>query len=174
MVLHPDSFLEQLALAGSDSFLVHWEHNANLHRTIGRIKSLGKRAGVAINPASPASFLEETLPLVDEVLVMTVDPGFGHQPFLPTTLPKIRRVRRMIDESRLACELGVDGGIDETTAPAAVAAGADVLVAGTAVFATCHGVLPAVERLRAAVSRPRSTSGRRATPEGRPPSTIRR
>jgi ribulose-phosphate 3-epimerase len=134
MISDPDFFLDEFVEAGSDSFLVHWEGNANLHRTIQRIKALGKRAGVVINPATPAAVLEEILWDVDQVLVMTVNPGFGHQQFIPTTLPKIRRVRRMIDESERACDLEVDGGIDATTAPLVVDAGANVLVAGTAVF----------------------------------------
>src|SRR2546428_5858908 len=87
MVLNPDFFLEEFIEAGSDSFLVHWEGNNNLHRTVQRIKTLGKRAGVAINPATPAVVLEEILPETDQVLVMTVNPGFGHQPFLHMTLP---------------------------------------------------------------------------------------
>src|SRR5215467_14911476 len=122
MISNPDSFLDEFAEAGSDSFLVHWEGNHNLHRTVQRIKGLGKRAGVAINPATPASVLEEILPDLDQVLVMTVNPGFGHQHFLRSTLPKIRRVAEMIDQFNPNCELGVDGGIDEVTAPTAVAA----------------------------------------------------
>src|SRR6266436_4330555 len=89
MISDPDFFLDEFVEAGADSFLVHWEGNANLHRTVQRIKSLGKRAGVAINPATPASVLEEVLPRVDQVLVMTVNPGFGGQHFLHTTLPKV-------------------------------------------------------------------------------------
>jgi ribulose-phosphate 3-epimerase len=98
MISDPDPFLEEFVEAGSDSFLVHWEGNANVHRTVQRIKALGKRAGVAINPATPAAVLEEILPDVDQVLVMTVNPGFGHQHFLSTALPKIRRVRQMIEQ----------------------------------------------------------------------------
>src|SRR5437762_9811282 len=98
MVSDPDLFLDEFVEAGSDSFLVHWEGNGNLHRTVQRIKALGKRAGVASNPATPAVVLEEMLPEADQVLVMTVNPGFGNQPFLHTTLPKIRRVARMIDQ----------------------------------------------------------------------------
>src|SRR5499425_338507 len=125
MITDPDFFLDEFVEAGSDSFLVHWEGDNNLHRTVQRIKSLGKRAGVAINPATPASVLEEMIPDTDQVLVMTVNPGFGSQPFIHTTLPKIRRVARMIDELKPGCELEVDGGIDETTAPLAIAAGAN-------------------------------------------------
>src|SRR6201987_1210952 len=136
MITAPDSFLEEFAEAGSTAFLVHWEGNNNLHRTVQRIKDLGKRAGVVINPAIPASVLEEILPDVDQVLVMTVNPGFGHQHFLQSTLPKIRRVAQIIERIRPECDLEVDGGIDEATAPLAVAAGANVLVAGSSIFAT--------------------------------------
>ncbi len=116
MISNPDFFLNEFIAAGSDFFLVHWEDNNNLHRTVERIRALGKRAGVVINPATPAAVLEEILPDVDEVLVMTVDPGFGHQQFLPSTLPKIRRVCQMIESVKPECELGVDGGIDAATA----------------------------------------------------------
>ena len=115
-----------------------------------RIRALGKRAGVVINPATPAAVLEEILPDVDQVLVMTVNPGFGHQRFLPSTLSKIRRVSQMIEQMNPECELEVDGGIDEATAPMAVAAGANVLVAGTSVFGTGKDVLAAMESLREA------------------------
>ena len=98
---------------------MHWEGNANLHRTIQRIKAAGKRAGVVINPATPAAMLEEILPDADQVLVMTVNPGFGHQHFLCSTLAKIRRVRQMIEQINPACDLEVDGGIDPDTAPLA-------------------------------------------------------
>jgi len=151
MISDPDSFLEEFVEAGSDSFLVHWEGNANLHRTVQRIKALGKRAGVVINPATPAAALEEILQDVDQVLVMTVNPGFGHQHFLPTTLPKIRRVRDMIERINPGSDLEVDGGIDAETAPLAVAAGANVLVAGTAVFGANEGVAAAMNRLRASI-----------------------
>src|SRR6266436_2642944 len=98
MISDPDFFLDEFVEAGSDSFLVHWEGNANLHRTVQRIKALGKRAGVAINPATPDSVLEEILGDVEQVLVMTVNPGFGHQHFIHTTLPKIGRVRLMVEK----------------------------------------------------------------------------
>jgi ribulose-phosphate 3-epimerase len=152
MISSPDFFLDEFAEAGSDSFLVHWEGNNNLHRTVQRIKALGKRAGVAINPATPASVLEEILIDLDQVLVMTVNPGFGHQHFLESTLPKIRRVAQMIERIKPECDLEVDGGIDEATAPMAVAAGANVLVAGTSVFGADKEVSAAMESLRDAVS----------------------
>jgi ribulose-phosphate 3-epimerase len=152
MITDPDFFLDEFAQAGGDSFLVHWEGNNNLHRTVQRIRALGKRAGVVINPATPAAVLEEILPDVDQVLVMTVDPGFGHQHFLQSTLPKIRRVSQMIARMKPDCELGVDGGIDETTAPLVVAAGANVLVAGSSIFGANEGVGAAMETLRAAIT----------------------
>src|ERR1700757_438468 len=152
MISDPDFFLDEFTEAGSSSFLVHWEGNNDLHRTVQRVKALGKRVGVVINPATPAAVLEEILQDVDQVLVMTVNPGFGHQPFIHTTLPKIRRVRRMIDEIRPGCDLEVDGGIDPTTAPLVVDAGATVLVAGSAIFSEGEGVIAAMKRLRAAAN----------------------
>src|SRR5436309_7688105 len=152
MISDPDFFLHEFTEAGSDSFLVHWEGNNNLHRTVQRIKALGKRVGVVINPATSAAVLEEILQDVDQVIVMTVNPGFGHQRFIHTTLPKIRRVRQMIDEIKRDCDLEVDGGIDVTTAPLVVDAGANVLVAGSAIFGEGEGVIAAMNRLRAAVN----------------------
>jgi ribulose-phosphate 3-epimerase len=108
-------------------------------------------AGVAINPATPASVLEEILQDVEQVLIMTVNPGFRHQHFVPTTLAKIRRVRQMIEQVKQGCDVEVDGGLDAKTAPLAVAAGANVLVAGTAIFGESEGVAAAMERLRAAI-----------------------
>jgi ribulose-phosphate 3-epimerase len=152
MISDPDSFLDEFAEAGSDAFLVHWEGNNNLHRTVQHIRALGKRAAVAINPATPAAMLEEILPDLDQVLIMTVNPGFGHQHFLQSTLSKIRRVSQMIEHIKPDCDLEVDGGIDEATAPLVVAAGANVLVAGTSIFATNEGVGAAMETLRAAIT----------------------
>src|ERR1700720_4329017 len=148
MISDPDFFLDEFTEAGSDSFLVHWEGNNNLHRTVQRVKALGKRVGVVINPATPAAVLEEILQDVDQVLVMTVNPGFGHQLFLHTTLPKIQRVRQMIDQIKPGCDLEVDGGIDATTARLAVAAGANVR---SAIFGGSEAVPAAMTRLRAAV-----------------------
>jgi ribulose-phosphate 3-epimerase len=152
MISDPDFFLDEFVEAGSDSFLVHWEGNNNLHRTVQRIKGLGKRVGVAINPATRADVLEEILPDTDQVLVMTVNPGFGHQPFIKTTLPKIRRVSQMIEQLNPECELEVDGGIDELSAPLTVAAGANVLVAGSAIFSPGADVCAAMQRLRSAIT----------------------
>src|SRR5215470_12056314 len=151
MVTDPDFFLDEFVEAGADSFLVHWEGNANLHRTVQRIKALGKPAGVAINPATPAAVLEEILQDIDQALIMTVNPGFGHQHFVPTTVPKIRRIRQMIEQVKSGCDVEVDGGVDAKTAPLAVAAGANVLVAGTAIFCQLEGVAAAMERLRSGI-----------------------
>ena len=148
MITDPDLFLDGFAEAGSDSFLVHWEGNNNLHRTVQRIRSLGKRAGVVINPATPAAVLEEIAGDVDQVLVMTVNPGFGRQHFIDTTLPKIARVREIVERRQPGCDVEVDGGIDAETAPLVVRAGANVLVAGSSIFGDREGVAAAMSRLR--------------------------
>ena len=150
MISNPDFFVDEFAQAGADSFMVHWEGNNDLSRTVQHIKALGKRVGVAINPATPAEVLEEIMQDLDQVLVMTVNPGFGHQHFLHATLPKIGRARRMIDRIKPGCDLEVDGGVDVATAPLAVAVGANVLVAGSAIFNDSEGVTDAMKRLRAA------------------------
>ncbi|HME99003.1 MAG TPA: ribulose-phosphate 3-epimerase [Terriglobia bacterium] len=153
MISDPDFFLDEFTEAGSDSFLVHWEGNNDLHRTVQRIKALRKRVGVVINPATPATVLDEILQDVDQVLVMTVNPGFGHQRFIHTMLPKIRRVREMIDDVGRDCDLEVDGGIDATTAPLVIDAGANVLVSGSAIFSDGKGVIAAMNGLRAAMDK---------------------
>jgi ribulose-phosphate 3-epimerase len=151
MIADPDAYLDDFAAAGSDLLLVHWEGNPHLHRTVQHVKALHKQVGVVINPATPAAVLEEILPDVDLVLVMTVNPGFGNQQFLHSTLPKIRRVRAMIGQIKPGCELELDGGIDAETAPQGVAAGANVLVAGSSIFTDPQGVAAALQRLQAAV-----------------------
>jgi len=151
MISDPDFFLDEFSEAGSDSFLVHWEGNHNLHRTVQRIRALGKRAGVVINPATPAAVLEEIVQDVDLVLVMTVNPGFGHQQFIRTTLPKIAHVRELVERCGRGCDVEVDGGIDVASAPLVVRAGATVLVAGSSVFGDRDGVAAAMKRLRAAI-----------------------
>jgi ribulose-phosphate 3-epimerase len=152
MVSDPELFLDEFAAAGSDSFLVHWEGNNNLHRTVQRIKALAKRAGVAINPATPPTVLEEIIQDVDLVLVMTVNPGFGHQHFIRTTVSKIARVRELVERLKPGCEVEVDGGIDAATVPLVVRAGATVLVAGSAIFGDREGVTAAMTRLQAAIN----------------------
>jgi ribulose-phosphate 3-epimerase len=152
MIEEPDRYLDAFAEAGADSLLVHVENAVNLHRTVQHIKHLGKKAGVVLNPATSTVTLSEILADVDLVLVMTVNPGFGGQEFIATTLDKIRRVRQMIDRFKPGVELEVDGGIEPHTAGPAVQAGARVLVAGSAVFGAADGVAGAMERLRAAAA----------------------
>ena len=157
MITDPDAYMEAFAKAGADALLVPWEGNATLHRTVHRAKSLVKRVGVVINPATPAAVLEEILVDVDQVLVMTVNPGFGHQHFLDTVLPKVGHVRAMIDRIKPGVDIEVDGGIDHDTAPRAAAAGANVFVAGTAVFGEAEGVTASMRRLREALEGARTT-----------------
>lgn len=134
MIAPVDPFVAAFAEAGADHILLHPEAGPHLHRTLQVIRSLGKRPGVVLNPATPVETVAWVLDLVDIILVMSVNPGFGGQAFLPSQLPKIAALRRMIAASGRAIALAVDGGITPTTAPQAVAAGADTLIAGTAVF----------------------------------------
>jgi ribulose-phosphate 3-epimerase len=151
MIEEPERYAKAFVEAGSTSLLVHVEGAIHLHRTVALIKSLGVGAGVVLNPATPASLLEEILPDVDQVLVMTVNPGFGGQEFITGMLPKIGRVRQMIDRVHPECQLEVDGGIDATTAPQVVRRGARVLVAGSAIFNASEGIAAAMNRLRDSV-----------------------
>ena len=134
MISPVDHFLAAFAEAGADIITVHPEAGPHLHRTVQHIKSLGKKAGVSLNPATPAKMLDYVLEELDLVLVMSVNPGFGGQSFIDSQLRKIEAVRKSIDKSGKAIDLEVDGGIDPKTAKRAVDAGADVLVAGTATF----------------------------------------
>ena len=134
MIAPVDGFLDAFADAGADIITVHPEAGPHVHRTVQRIKALGKKAGVSLNPATPAKALDYLLDDVDLVLVMSVNPGFGGQSFIASQLRKIAAIRRAIDATGRAIDLEVDGGIDGVTAAEAVAAGADVLVAGTATF----------------------------------------
>jgi len=135
MISPVDGFLDAFAEAGATTLTVHPEAGPHLHRSIQRIKALGLRAGVSLNPATPAKMLDYVIDDIDLVLVMSVNPGFGGQKFIASQLKKIAAVRRMIEATGRAIDLEVDGGIDIITAPQAIAAGADVLVAGTATFA---------------------------------------
>ena len=150
MIETPDRYLEDFCAAGADILTVHVEACPHLHRTVQQIKGLGCRAGVTLNPSTPIVTLEEILAYVDLVLVMTVNPGFGGQSFIESTLSKIARVRAMLDRLDSHADLEVDGGIDPQTASSVVGAGADVLVAGSAIFAAAEGISGAVARLRAA------------------------
>ncbi len=134
MIAPVDGFIPAFAAAGADIITVHPESGAHLHRTLQLIKAQGKKAGVSLNPATPLSVLDHVLPELDLVLVMSVNPGFGGQSFIPSALDKIRAIRARINALGKPIDLEVDGGINTTTAPQAIAAGADVLVAGTATF----------------------------------------
>ncbi len=147
MVEPADEFIERFAHAGADTLIVHQEATHHLHGAIQQIHGLGKKAGVALNPATPVSLLSEVLSSLELVLVMTVNPGFGGQEFIPETLQKVRQVRKTIRARRLSCEVEVDGGINLKTAPLAIRAGADVLVAGSAVFDSVDGAEVAIRRL---------------------------
>ena len=149
MIVRPELHIPDFAKAGADLIIVHQEAAVHLHRTVQQIKDLGKQAGVALNPATPLVMVEEILEYVDLVLIMTVNPGFGGQDFIASMLPKIRRLRAMLDERNLACEIEVDGGIHAATAPLVVEAGARVLVAGSAVYCKQHSVADAMATLRA-------------------------
>ncbi|MEO1169405.1 MAG: ribulose-phosphate 3-epimerase [Pseudomonadota bacterium] len=134
MISPVDAFLDAFAEAGADTITVHPEAGAHVHRTIQHIKSLGKRAGISLNPATPVDALDYLLDDLDLVLVMSVNPGFGGQSFIDSQLRKIEALRARIDATGKPIDLEVDGGIDPDTAPKAIAAGADALVAGTATF----------------------------------------
>ncbi len=153
MVEAPERLLADFAQAGADGLIVHQEACPHLQRIVAHIHELGCRAGVALNPATPLGTLEEILPELDEVLVMSVNPGFGGQAFLPASMDKVGRMRELLQARGLAgIDLAVDGGIDERTAPQVVRAGANVLVAGSAVFGSPTGPGAALERLRRAVA----------------------
>ncbi|MFO1240102.1 MAG: ribulose-phosphate 3-epimerase [Sphingomonadaceae bacterium] len=134
MISPVDFMLDAFAEAGSDIITVHQEAGPHLHRTVQRIKTLGKKAGVSLNPATPAKMLDYVLEDIDLVLVMSVNPGFGGQSFIESQLRKIEAIRKSIDKLGKDIRLEVDGGVDRNTAPRIIAAGADVLVAGTATF----------------------------------------
>ena len=134
MISPVDPYIEAFARAGADIITVHPEAGAHLHRTLQLIKSFGKKAGISLNPATSADVVDAVLGDVDLILCMSVNPGFGGQSFIPSSLAKIEALRRKIDDSGRAIDLEVDGGINAETAPQAIAAGADVLVAGSATF----------------------------------------
>ena len=135
MISEPGRYAEQFVSAGAQMVSVHVEADANLHRTVMAIKAAGAQAGVVVNPATPVAALEEILDFVDYVLVMSVNPGFGGQKFIPTAIDKLRRLRQMIEERRLKTRIEIDGGIDLDNIQSVVAAGAEIIVAGSAIFA---------------------------------------
>ena len=150
MIAEPDRYLEAFVDAGADLLTVHQEACPHLHRSVERIRELGARAGVALNPATPLGTVEEVLTLVDLLLVMSVDPGFGGQAYIESSTRKIGRARSALDQLRSEAELQVDGGIGADNATVAVRAGASVLVAGSAVFGHPDGAAAGVRALRAA------------------------
>ncbi len=154
MIMEPDRFLADFVRAGANSVSVHVETCPHLHRTIQEIRSLGARSGVALNPATSLSMLEEILPDLDFVLVMTVEPGFGGQEFIPSSIDKIERLRRMLNERGLdKILIAVDGGIQTQTASAVVRAGATVLVVGSAIFNDQASVAENLRKLWSAMER---------------------
>jgi ribulose-phosphate 3-epimerase len=139
MIVEPERHLETFAAAGADAITVHYEVSPHLHRTLARIRELDCRSGAAINPSTPASCLDDVLEMCDLALVMTINPGFGGQKLIPRTLSKVARVRSEVERQGLAVDIEVDGGVDTSNARACVEAGANVLVAGTAVFGHADG-----------------------------------
>ena len=152
MIASPEQFIAEFVEAGADIITVHAEACAHLHRVVHQIKESGAKAGVAINPATPLSAIEEVLPDLDQVLVMTVNPGFGGQAFIGSVVDKIKRMRAILDERGLSVDLEVDGGISTKTARTAAEAGARVLVAGSAVYNNQTSVADAIANLRKSIS----------------------
>jgi ribulose-phosphate 3-epimerase len=150
MIVQPERYIEQFAQAGADIITVHAEACVHLQRTLTQIRECGVRAGVALNPATPLDMIEYVLPDIDLLLIMTVNPGFGGQQFIPEMLRKIARARAMLDEAGSDALLEVDGGINGATTPLVVRAGARVLVAGSSVFGHPEGLRAGVEELRQA------------------------
>ena len=149
MIVEPERQVEEFARAGGDILTVHAETCTHLHRVVHQIKEAGAKAGVAINPATPISAIEDVLPYLDQVLVMSVNPGFPGQAFIPSSVEKLRHVRQRLDAIGAKAELEVDGGVNGDTITSVAQAGATVIVAGSAVFNEREPVRQALERLRA-------------------------
>lgn len=158
MIETPERYVEAFAQAGADILTVHPEATAHLHQVLRQIRGMGVQAGVSLNPATLESALHYVLGMVDLVLVMTVNPGFGGQDFLPEMLPKITAVRALLDAAGSTAWLSVDGGINAETAPVVVAHGADHLVAGSAIFAAAEGVAAAIRTLRGSANAARGAA----------------
>ncbi len=152
MITNPQDYIETFAQAGADVIIVHQETCPHLHRIIQQIKEAGRMAGVALNPSTPVFLLQDVLSLLDLVLIMTVNPGFGGQEFIPETLPKISYLRQLLTQRGLHCDIEVDGGIHEATISQVVKAGANLLVAGSAVYNDRESVKDAISRLRRAIA----------------------
>ena len=153
MIERPERYLDEFVAAGADWLTVHVEDAPHLHRTLSRIRELGARPGVTLNPATPAAALEEALDVAELVLVMTVNPGFGGQRFIDSQIRKIAALRAMIDDRHSRADLSVDGGVNAGNVASVVAAGADLIVAGSAVFNERQSVAEAVAALRAGMDR---------------------
>ena len=151
MIESPEQQISQFAKAGANIITVHMETCPHIHRGVQMIKDAGCKAGISINPATSISVLDEILPEVDLILLMTVNPGFGGQKFIEGTLNKIERLRKQLDRHKLKAELEVDGGINTETAPRVVKAGARVLVAGAAIFGLQKGIAEAIKKLKASL-----------------------
>ncbi len=152
MIEHPGRYVSDFVKAGAGIITVHVEASPHLHATIRLIKELGAKAGVSLSPPTPLAVVEEFLAHVDLVLVMSVNPGFGGQPFIVETLPRIASIRKILDDRGLRVELEVDGGINADNAPDIVKAGADVLVVGNSIFEAQEGISVAIRRLRGATA----------------------
>ena len=152
MIEQPERYISHFADSGADIITVHVEACPHLHRTIQVIKELGVKAGVALNPASSLSMVDEIMPQVDLILIMSVNPGFGGQAFIPETLEKLSRLRRILDSRKMDAELEVDGGITINNASSIVKAGGTVLVVGTSVFNAKEGMSQALQKIREAIS----------------------
>lgn len=150
MIKHPERFLDAFAEAGAGVLTVHQEACVHLHRTLQRIRELGVKAGVALNPATPLESVRDVLPMVDLLLVMSVNPGFGGQSYIEASTDRLRRARVLLDELAPGAELEVDGGVDPSNAATIVGAGASVLVAGSSVYHHPQGATAGVRALRAA------------------------
>lgn len=151
MAVHPESYIDSFAKAGANLMTVHLEACPHINRVIGLIHEAGMGAGVAINPGTSDALLSEVVPFVDLILVMSVNPGWGGQRFIPEALPKARRIREMIDASGRDIDLQIDGGVNVETAPLTVAAGVNVLVAGSAIFNDKESITASVAQLRRAI-----------------------
>lgn len=149
MVNNPQDLIEAFAKAGADLLTIHVETAPHLHRVLQRIRELGLKTGVSLNPATPLSTIEEVLDEVDMVLLMTVNPGFGGQKFIPSMIDKITRLKKIIDERNLQVDIQVDGGINPVTARQVVAAGANILVAGSAIYQS-DDIKKAISEIRGA------------------------
>ena len=154
MIVEPERLIPEFAAAGANVLTVHQEAVTHLHRAVHQIKELGVRAGVALNPSTPASVLQEILPDLDLVLVLSVNPGFGGQKFIPTMLAKVSQLRKMIDDAGLSTELEADGGINAGNVGMVVAAGARAVVAGSAVYSTGRPIAEAIASLRDGIQAP--------------------